>query len=333
MPLCQALFKHSPEDFQVDELMDVNLEGTGEFLWLQVLKKETNTQDVAKLLADKAGLPPGAVSHSGLKDRQSVASQWFSLHLPGKPDPELPTLLSQQVTIIQSRRHLRKLRIGTHRGNGFQIRLRDLQGDRESVLQRCQQIAEFGVPNYFGEQRFGRGGDNLRQVLNMYGESRRRRRSRHLEGLLHSSARAFLFNQVLARRVLDGSWHDGADGDIWMLSGSRSIFGPEPLTEALRQRVIEGDVAPTGPLYGRSGESGGPALEAEVLALYPELTQGLDGANARPARRRLSLRPGAFTFDADGADLLLKFELSRGEFATGLIRELVSPFQSFFSST
>ncbi len=303
--------------------MDVEFSGSGEFLWVQVIKQGINTQEVCALLAKTAGLPTRAVSHSGLKDRQAVASQWFSLHLPGLPDPDLPDALSAQVSVIQRCRHQRKLRIGTHRGNGFKIRLRDCTSTPQDLDQRCARIRDQGVPNYFGGQRFGRGGDNLRQALVLYTASRKKRISRHLEGLLHSSARAFLFNQVLARRVDDGSWCQGMDGDIWMLDGSRSIFGPEPLTDELINRCRDGDISPTGPLYGSSAQTESPSLEQEVVAQYPEYTQGLICANARPGRRRLSLRPRDFRWEWEGADLLLQFELSRGEYATSIVTELV----------
>ncbi|MFK7956198.1 MAG: tRNA pseudouridine(13) synthase TruD [Lysobacterales bacterium] len=318
-----AVFKQAVDDFVVRELMDVELSGSGEFLWVQVTKRSTNTQDVCALLAKSAGLPSRAVSHSGLKDRQSIASQWFSLHLPGLPDPDLPEQLGSTVTILNRCRHQRKLRIGTHRGNAFEIRLRDCTSDPQDLDQRCSRIRDQGVPNYFGEQRFGRGGDNLRQALTLYTASRKKRRSRHLEGLLHSSARAFLFNQVLARRVEDASWCQGMDGDIWMLDGSRSIFGPEPLTDELIKRCQEGDISPTGPLYGLDESSELPELEQEVLAQYSEYTQGLQRAKARPARRRLALRPTKFQWAWDDADLLLKFELSRGEYATSIVSELI----------
>ena len=246
------------------------------------------------------------------------------------PDPELPDALSPGVEILQRVRHQKKLRSGTHRANRFEIRLRDCRLELDDMRRRCEEVERHGVPNYFGAQRFGRNGDNLRQVLNWYAEpaggrrgGSRRRRGRHLEGILHSTARAFLFNEVLAERVADGTWRDGRDGDIWMLAGTRSVFGPEPLSDDLRERCRLGDVAPTGPLYGKAGGELWPAWEHALLERHPELTSGLDSAGVRPARRRLSLRPADFAWESSDDELKLSFELPRGEFATAVLRELI----------
>ncbi|MEM6575810.1 MAG: tRNA pseudouridine(13) synthase TruD [Pseudomonadota bacterium] len=326
-PTATGRLKVRPEDFVVDELLDLELTGSGEFLWLRVAKRAINTADVAKLLAKDAGLPARAVSYSGLKDRQAAAAQWFSLHLPGLPDPDLPDELCPGVEILDRVRHQKKLRSGTHRANRFQILLRDCHLELDDLSRRCEQVSREGVPNYFGAQRFGRNGDNLRQVQGWYAArqsgQRSRRRGRHLEGLLHSTARAFLFNEVLAERVRDGDWAKGRDGDIWMLAGTRSIFGPESMTDELRARCVAGDVAPTGPLYGRAGGTLWPVWEQALLERHPELTGGLDAAGARPARRRLSVRPHNFQWAVDGDQFTLSFELARGEFATVVLRELI----------
>src|SRR4029453_18224911 len=63
--------------------------------------------------------------------------------------------------VLDARPHGRKLRIGTHRGNRFRLRIRDVDGDSSLLSHRLDAIARYGVPNYIGPQRFGRDGANL----------------------------------------------------------------------------------------------------------------------------------------------------------------------------
>src|SRR3546814_16575357 len=109
-------------------------------------------------------------------------------------------------------------------------------------------MAEAGGPNYFGEQRFGGEGANLGNALAMFAGKRFARAQRtHLL----SAARSELFNRVLAVRVRDRSWNRGLAGEVWMLDGSRSVFGPEPWSEALAQSLARFDIPPAAPLWCR----------------------------------------------------------------------------------
>jgi len=317
--------KVQPEDFVVEEMLDLELEGEGEHLWLWVEKRGRNTPDVAQELARRMGVPPRAVSWSGLKDRQALTRQWFSVHLPGLADPpSLPPGPGWQV--LKASRHRRRLRIGTHRHNHFRLLLRAVQGERRSLEQRLEQIAVRGVPNYFGEQRFGRQGSNLaaaRRWLVQGGRAPARSR----RGLLLSAARSALFNQLLAARVTDGSWQTGSEGEVWMLHGSNSLFQAD-WTPELKARIAAGDVHPTGPLCG--AEAGrlptGAALlrERQLLADEMELQRGLAAAGARHARRSLRLLPRQLDWSwPDDDQLALRFALPAGCFATVLVRELI----------
>jgi tRNA pseudouridine13 synthase len=84
-----AVLKATAEDFQVDEVLDIPLSGDGEHLWLWVEKRGLNTEEAARRIAKAAGVPLRTVSYAGLKDRQALTRQWFSVQLPGKADPDL----------------------------------------------------------------------------------------------------------------------------------------------------------------------------------------------------------------------------------------------------
>jgi tRNA pseudouridine13 synthase len=153
-----------------------------------------------------------------------------------------------------------------------------------------------------------------------------RRVQRHEQGLLLSAARSYLFNRLLAERVLAGNWNQALDGEVWMLAGSHSIFGPEPLTPELSARLTSGDIDPTGPLWG-VGElrSAGAvaALERDAAAPVDDLVRGLVACGLRQERRALVLRPLDLVANwlTDSA-LELRFSLNKGLYATVLIREI-----------
>lgn len=157
----EAVLKAVAEDFQVDEVLDIPLSGEGEHLWLWVEKRGLNTEEAARRLGRAAGVQQKNVSYAGLKDRQALTRQWFSLHLPGKADPDLGAAEGADLRILRRTRHSRKLQRGAHAANGFTLRLTGLRAERALLDARLERIAADGVPNYFGLQRFGHGGGNL----------------------------------------------------------------------------------------------------------------------------------------------------------------------------
>ena len=134
--LGSAVLKAVAEDFQVDEVLDIPLSGDGEHLWLWVEKRGLNTEEAARRIAKAAGVPLRTVSYAGLKDRQALTRQWFSVQLPGKADPDLSSAENDTLKILQTSRHKRKLQRGAHAANGFTLRLTQLAGDKDALQQR-----------------------------------------------------------------------------------------------------------------------------------------------------------------------------------------------------
>ena len=167
-PLGRARFKAVPEDFLVEELLGFEPSGEGEHCLVWVEKRDLDSNTAGARLADALGIRRRLVSHCGLKDRQAVTRQWFSLHLPGQPSPEPAVLESEGLRVLRVTRNTRKLRRGIHLGNRFTIRLRGLEFDPAAAEERWKVIALHGVPNFFGEQRFGRGGRNVAKALAMF---------------------------------------------------------------------------------------------------------------------------------------------------------------------
>jgi tRNA pseudouridine13 synthase len=308
-----ARFRSEPADFMVDETLGFTPSGEGEHWLVHIEKIGQNTHWVAEQLAQFCGLDPSAVGFCGRKDRHAITRQWFSLYDPHQTNIQWESLAIEGVELLEVHRHSRKLRLGGHQSNGFNIRLRDLCVKEEPISQEDQSKLETeihrrlgaGVPNYFGEQRFGRGNSNLiaaQQWLEGGRKPHRKRRS-----MVYSAARSYLFNLLLATRVQQGNWKALVAGD-----------------------VVE-NTFPTGPLWGR----GRPAVsevsrELEISAFVglDEWCRGLEYCGLKQERRSLVLLPMNLELQWLDKDLQISFSLPVGTFATAVlteIAELVSP--------
>ena len=289
--MATALFRCCPEDFVVDEILEIKPTGEGEHLWLLVSKRDQNTTWVAGLLAKLAGIPRNDVGFCGMKDRFAVTSQWFSLHIPGR-DLDLNCLAHDDFKILKTARNNKKLRRGMHQGNQFKIVLQDFSVTDASFRERIDLIIEKGVPNYFGEQRFGHDGNNLNEVQKLI-QTDKLKGNRHGTGLYLSAARSWLFNLVAAKRLM------------------------------LSNNDLAGE---TGPLWGRgrSATEGQIAdIENDILDDWKDWCYALEHAGLKQQRRELIMRVDNLTAEWIDADKLrLEFSLSSGCYATTLMREI-----------
>ncbi|WP_374601868.1 tRNA pseudouridine(13) synthase TruD [Arenimonas sp.] len=318
-----ADFRSRPEDFLVEELPGFEAAGQGEHLLLTIEKRGLTTVHAARRLAQWAGIADVGIGYAGLKDRHAVTRQRFSVHLPKRVAPDLASLQDDSLRVLDHAWHNRKLPRGALRGNRFELVLRQVQGERDAIDQRLQAIALGGLPNYFGEQRFGRDGDNVESARRMFAGQRVRREQR---SIYLSAARSALFNAVLSARVSAGDWATGREGEVWMLEGSQSVFGPEPASGELADRARSLDIHPTGPLWGR-GElrCAGSCRELEMAAVdgFADLRQGLEAAGLKQERRALRVRVADLDWTWSETDqLVLRFGLPPGAYATGLLAEL-----------
>lgn len=323
-PLTVAVLRAEPEDFVVEEQMAFALAGHGEHLWVKLRKRGFNTEQAARELARVAGVHRRDVGYAGMKDRHAVTVQWFSLHLAGRTDPAWGGL-PDGMQVLEATRHTRKLKTGALEGNCFRITLRDCQGDVEPLRRRLETICRLGVPNYFGEQRFGHDGDNIRHARAMFAGTENVR-DRHRHGLYLSAARSFLFNEVLAERIRTATWQTPLAGEAYILAGTNSFFVAESADETIQRRLQEHDVHLSGPLWGE-GEPPTQAevrrLEMQVAASHPELARGLAQAGLRQERRALRVVPSGLMAEAlDASGWRLTFCLPAGCYATAVLREL-----------
>jgi len=323
-PVFAGQIRQTPEDFRVDEESGFAFSGDGEHDYLRIEKRGANTEWVARALARHAGVPARDVGYAGQKDRHALTTQWFSVRRPSAQGTDWCRFAADGVRILETARHDRKLRHGSHRGNRFAILVRGALPAASELDERLALIRRQGVPNYFGPQRFGRDGSNLDLAARLFAGERMRRESR---SMALSAARSLLFNEILARRVVAASWDRVLPGEAVNLAGTNSFFVAEEVTDEIAERAARFDLHPTGALWGRGApaSAGMPAeLEEEVASRFPAIVEGLQRANVDAGRRPLRLVVQDFEWEIFPAALMLRFRLGRGAFATAVLREIAA---------
>lgn len=323
-PLGRAALRSTPEDFLVREWLGFEADGEGDHVLLRVRKRGANTFWVAKQLARLAKVAPHDVGYAGLKDRDAVAEQSFTVPLRSAMGLEWVGVAGEGFEVIAASRHKRKLKRGALRGNEFVIALRGFTGSLSALEERLRAIAAAGAPNYFGPQRFGRDGNNLQAAYRWF-EGGPAPQDRLQRGFALSAARSALFNAVLAARIRDRTWNRMLPGDLANLDGTGSIFAVDALDETLIRRCEVLDIHPTGPLWhGDSSASGDVhALETNIAAAHSILAKGLGSVGLEAERRALRVRVADLRWTMDGTDVTLSFRLPRGAFATAVLHEVL----------
>lgn len=321
-------FRSVPEDFIVEEINAFEAHGEGEHLLVTIQKRGLNTAFVASALAKWAGINEMGIGYAGMKDRHAVTTQRFSIHLPKKIAPDFDALNIDDVKLLEWQWHHRKLPRGALAGNRFTLTLRDIEGDKTAIESRLEKIRDYGLPNYFGEQRFGRERANVGMALKMFSGDRVKREQR---SIYLSAARSEIFNAALASRIENKNWLSALEGEVWMINGSHSIFGPELLNDEIKNFEIKSraenlEIHATGPMWGK----GEPRTQSMVLAIesavansHLELCRGLEAADMKQERRALRIQVQDLSWTWPEKDQLqFSFSLPPGAYATELLAEL-----------
>ena len=322
-PTSTGVYKKSCEDFKVEEDLGFELTGEGEHVCLWIEKIGENTQYLARELAKFAGIPARNVSYAGLKDRQGETKQWFSLHIPGKITPDFSLFESSGVTILKVIRHNKKIKTGALAGNFFSIVLRDISD--KAALDKALKQVQAGVPNYFGEQRFGFDGYNINSALMMF--QGRKIKDRFKRSMYLSAARSYLFNQVISARIHDNLYKKPLLGDCVQFVTNRSFFPLTELDEDTYARLDKREICLTAPLWGAgelTSELDAKTYETTLLSSYQEIQAGLAKNGLKQQRRPLLLVPDHFSSEwLDDTSVKVDFYLPSGCYATSVLRELI----------
>jgi tRNA pseudouridine13 synthase len=325
-PLASGVLRATPEDFEVRETLGFEASGAGPHALLCVRKRGANTEWVARELARAAGCKPFEVGFAGLKDRNAVTTQFFTVPRGGRSAQQLAALRGEGYEVLSAAEHQRKLPRGALEGNRFVITVRDFRCEPAALRGRLEQVRTGGVPNYFGSQRFGRDGGNLAAVLRaaQAGGSAGRCDDR---GFMLSAARSLIFNAVLAERVERGTWNRLAVGDVANLDGRGSVFQVAALDASLSARCAALEIHPTAPLAGAGeGLAAGEVRDHEdtVAARFPEALAVIAAARMNGERRATRIRVRDLEYDYHGEVLRLQFALAAGSFATTVLREILA---------
>ncbi|ELL4667169.1 tRNA pseudouridine(13) synthase TruD [Vibrio fluvialis] len=324
-PTAKAKIKAKPEHFKVVEELGYDFSGSGEQVMIRIRKTGENTSFVANELAKACGVKSKDVSWAGLKDRHAVTEQWLSVHMPQGKFPNLSLFLAQypSIEVLAMQRHNKKLRPGDLRGNRFEVVLSEVT-DVDDVLRRLAVVAQQGVPNYFGNQRFGRDGNNVTEARR-WGRENVRSRNQNQRSLYLSSARSWIFNHIVSARIEADCFYRFVDGDVALVGREQMLVEAGQLNE-WNAKLQRGEAVISAALAGDNAlptQNEALALEQPQLDAEPDLVALICGNRMRHDRRAVSLIPQDLSWEVDGDQITLRFALDAGSFATSIVRELI----------
>jgi tRNA pseudouridine13 synthase len=317
--------RERPEDFQVEEVPAYLPTGTGGHLFVRFRKTDLTTPQAVRSLAQALGADPRGCGWAGLKDKKAVTVQWASF-----PDADPARALALElpgIQVLEAVPHGHKLRTGQLRGNRFRLLLRDAGPSVDAASVALAELGRAGVPNYYGEQRFGPSGENLRLARRWVLEGGPAPRDRFRRKLLLSVLQSALFNEWLAERLLRAEFDRAVPGDLMRKEETGGQFICQD-TELDTPRMQAWEISPTGPMFG-AGMRPAEARAAEIEQALRDRWSLTDAQLAAVKKsgegtRRVSrVRPTAAQAQPDPSGLWLEFSLPAGAYATVVLRELL----------
>jgi tRNA pseudouridine13 synthase len=327
LPGIGGVLRTSCEDFLVDEEPAYLPVGSGDHVFVRIEKRGLTTPQAVERIARALSVNARDIGVAGMKDRHAVTRQWLSLPPPVTPEAA-QALALEDVKILEAARHGHKLRTGHVRANRFVLTVRGCGDDAEARARAVLDAlaAPPGAPNWYGEQRFGRDGDNAERGLTIV-RGGQPPRDRKLARLLVSALQSKLFNEWLVARIADGLYARVIAGDILHKTGGGQFVCEDPTVDG--PRLSAGEVTVTGPMFGASmraasGEAAereqrilaGAGLTADAFASVRAIAEG--------TRRDASIEVGAPIVRAVDAGVIeVAFSLPGGAYATAVMREVM----------
>jgi tRNA pseudouridine13 synthase len=333
LPGIGGALRASAEHFVVEELPLYEAQGDGQHLYVNITKVGLTTKEVQGQLERLFGLKRGEAGFAGMKDKQARTTQTFSLNVGNQPPAFADEAAAKieanlPVTVNWVRFHRNKLRPGHLLGNRFRIAVTELALPVEEAVSRATAIVAVlhkqGLPNFFGPQRLGRDGNNVRQGMAIVA-GEQRRGDRWLQRFLISAYQSYLCNRYLARRVAIGAFDRLLEGDVAKKYATGGMF--DVLDLAVEQpRYAAQEISFTAPIYGpkmwaAKGESG--AFETTILAESGGTIEGLARVRVEGSRRLGRLLIPDLVVEQEAGMLVVSFSLPKGAFATTVMRELM----------
>lgn len=337
LPGVGGRIKATPEDFEVEEIPAYEPSGQGDFLYLWVEKRGLGAEYFTRQVARRLDISVGEVGTAGLKDRHAVTRQMVSV--PAAVEGRLPQLDGEGIRVLRVGRHSNKLRPGHLHGNRFRVLIRDPDPrDRIDALLApvLDRIRASGLPNFYGPQRFGKGGETLQWGLALLrGEKAApsaigrppNLRNPFLRKLALSAAQAGLFNDYLSRRLNDRLLDRVLAGDVMAKYPFGGMFVAEDVARE-QQRFDAREIVTAGPIFGRKpfpAKADAAERERAVLdawGLTPASFGGF-GKLVQGTRRHNLVFLDDLSATVEPEGVRLTFTLPAGSYATVLLREVM----------
>jgi tRNA pseudouridine13 synthase len=329
LPGVGGKIKQKPENFIVNEIPLYFPEGKGKHVYVNITKKNKTTREVQLELANLFQLRPHNIGHAGLKDKKAVTTQTFSILVQNVKVPigKISDLIEQNydIKVNWTKLHTNKLRTGHLLGNKFRIRITDIDMPInlafDLTLKITNKIHKTGLPNYYGEQRTGKGGENIIsgcQIL--HGD--KWIQNKWLRRYLISCYQSYLCNMYLKKRIKRNLFCKILVGDIAKKHNTGGIFLVDNQEKA-QLRLLNKEISYTAPIYGyKMPETKWEAkkLEDEVFRENSITMEALRKHHVAGTRRIGRMVPEILV-EKINEDLLLEFCLPKGSFATVVLRE------------
>jgi tRNA pseudouridine13 synthase len=326
MPGTGGVMRATDDDFIVDEEPAYPASGVGDHVFVRIEKRGINTAQAVQAMARALRIRERDIGVAGMKDRHAVTRQWISLPPPTTPEAVLALVL-EDVKILEATRHGHKLRTGHVRRNRFILRIRNVTDDAAArataIMDRLAQPP--GAPNWYGEQRFGKYGDNAEKGRALLrGEQRSDRR---MDRFFISALQSELFNAWLLARMTDGLYARVLGGDVLHKLGGGMFTCEDAVVD--EPRLLAGELFVTGPMFGtkmRAAVGDAGEREAQILAAagltredFAKVAQIAEGTRRDAS---IAVRESAIRTLDDGS-LEISFALPAGAYATAVMREVM----------
>lgn len=192
-------FRQNSRDFVVEETPLYEFSGVGEHLVLFVRKKDLSTFEMIDILAKYLGIKNRDIGYAGLKDKHALTKQYISIDK--KFEEKIDDFRHQNIKILSKTYHNNKIKMGHLKGNSFFIRVKKvLPLNALKIDEALKNIQNYGMPNYFGYQRFGNLGDNYIEGKKIV-DGLKREKNPKIREFLISAYQSHLFNEWLSKRV------------------------------------------------------------------------------------------------------------------------------------
>ena len=326
----KAVLGDANDDFAVEEIPLYAASGEGEHHYLLVQKRNCTTPLLIKALAACCHISERDIGYAGRKDRHALTRQWISLHggnLSGLDNLSASLPDDAEVKILQQTRHGNKLKIGHLRGNRFRLQLENVEDFNELSVHIASTLAA-GIPNFYGHQRYGRDGFNLRLAQELAAKSKKLRRNDKRLRYASDAAQAAIFDAVIAGRLAENRLHQATVGDVCMLPNGACFVVEAQEVDEVNKRLSQQEISCTGPLPGTHCKAAqDPAADDELrwsqhLGIHwQEFAKGgtlCSRGGRRPATVQFLEAPLLSGNESDSDKATLTFALGAGNYASNV---------------